>query len=231
MNWTNRNYNELIKYLKDNQDVKYQSFNKKLLKNDKIEVIGIRIPLLKKIAKYISKNDYQGFIKYNKHITYEECVLHGLVLGYLKLDENNIMELIKEFIPFIDNWATNDTTCSNLKIFQKISISRIDEFIYSENPWSIRFGLTLLLNYYIEEKNLDTIFKISDNIKNEDYYVEMANAWLLSICYIKYPEKTLRFLKKCHLNKFTLNKTISKICDSYRVDKESKERLKLLKVK
>ena len=58
----------------------------------------------------------------------------------------------------------------------------------------------------------------------------MANAWLISICFIKFPNETLKYLKKCKLNKFTKNKAISKIRDSYRVSKTDKEEVKKLRI-
>ena len=57
----------------------------------------------------------------------------------------------------------------------------------------------------------------------------MACAWALSICYIKFPTKTLAYLKKSKLDNLTFNKGIQKICESLRVDKESKNKLKALK--
>ena len=109
-----------------------------------------------------------------------------------------------------------------------MNINIINNYI-NKNPWSQRFGLVLLLDHYIKEENLDFIYKICKKIKTEDYYVKMAISWLLSICYIKYPSSTLNFLKKANLDKFTYNKTISKICDSKRIDKSVKEKLKLIR--
>ncbi len=230
MTYNKKQYPELIKDLYKNKDEKYKQFHSKLLKNNNIKLIGIRTPELKKLAKEISKNDYKGFIKQNTHKTYEECVLHGLVLGYIKIEEDELFKLIDEFIPYIDNWATNDLTVSNLKQFKKINIEKIDKYLNSNNPWEIRFGLTLILSYYIKEENLNKIFSICDSITNTHYYVQMANAWLVSTCFIKYPNETLKYLKKCKLDKFTKNKSISKICDSYRVSLNDKNEVKKLRI-
>ncbi len=230
MIYTKTSYKELIGNLYQKQDLKYKEFHSKLLKDRTINLIGVRTPELKKLAKKISKQDYKSFIKHNTHKTYEECVLHGLVLGYIKIDEEELLKLIDDFLPYIDNWATNDLTVSNLKAFKNIDIKVVNKYINSKNPWEIRFGLTLLLSHYINKENLDKIFKICDSIKCQYYYVEMANAWLISMCYIKYPEETFNYLKTCNLNKFTKNKSISKICDSYRVTKEQKEEIKKIRI-
>ena len=230
MKFNKQNYNKFIKGLYSNQDLKYQEFHKKLL-NSHIELIGIRTPSLRKTAKEIAQNDYQGYIKYCTHNTYEENTIHGLILGYLKIDTKELLKLIDEFLPYNNNWATNDITTSNLKVFKKLPIDYVYKYINSNNPWEIRFGLTLLLSHYINDENIDEILEIADNIKSKEYYVQMANAWLLSICYIKQKDKTLKYLKNNNLDTFTFNKAISKICDSYRVSKEDKEYLKTLKGK
>jgi len=227
---TKTKYQTILNILHDKKDEQYKKFHAKLLKNDKIKLIGVRTPELKKIAKEISKNDYNAFIKQNTHKTYEETLLHGLVLGYIKVSEKELLKLIDDFILHIDNWAVNDLTVSNLKAFKNINIKIIDKYIKSQNEWEIRFGLTLLLTYYITKENLDKIFKICNSITNDCYYVKMANSWLISICYIKYPKETYKYLKSNKLDKFTINKAISKICDSYRVSNKQKEEVKKLRI-
>lgn len=89
--------------------------------------------------------------------------------------------------------------------------------------------MVLLLNYYINDKYIDLILKIANNINSEEYYVKMANAWLISICYIKYPNKTKIFLNNTKIDKWTYNKSISKICDSKRISDKEKIVLKKLR--
>ncbi len=228
--WNKTNYQKFIKYLKSNSEIEYRKFNQKIIANKNIKIIGIRVPKLKEIAKEISKGNYIEFIKYNTHKYYEENTLHGLILGYIKIDETGLLKMLDQFIPFIDNWSTCDTVCANLKQFKKIDINKINKYLNSSNPWSVRVGLVLLLDHYIKKDNLNYIFNACNSIKLDDYYVKMALAWLISICYIKCPENTLKYLKNNNIDKFTLNKTISKICDSHRISKLNKEKLKKIKV-
>ena len=133
------------------------------------------------------------------------------------------------FIPLIDNWAICDIVCANAKIFKKNleeGLIYINKCINNHNPWSKRVGLVLLLDYYINDKYIDVVLKLANNIKSDEYYVKMANAWLISICYIKYPNKTETFLNNTKIDNWTYNKAISKICDSTRVEKEAKNKLK-----
>jgi len=214
-------------YLLSLQDREYQQFHQKLVKK---EIIGIRTPKLKEIAKTIAKDDYISFIKLNKHLYYEDTIIHGLVITYLKGDFNEIIKLFDEFIPFIDNWATCDIVVANFKLFNKnkeTGYKKILEYINSNKPFSIRVGLVLLLDYYIESKYLNKIFKICDQIDNKDYYVLMAIAWLISICYIKYPKETYNYLLNNNLDDWTYNKAISKIIESRRIS--NKDELRKLK--
>lgn len=223
------NYDEFIKYLYSLQDIKYKDFQKKLILSDNL--IGIRTPELKKIAKTISNSNYKDFIKLNKHNLYEEKLIHGLILGYLKLEFNDLKPLIDEFIPYIDNWAICDLTVSNLKIFSKNKgngFKEIKKYLKNKNSWINRFGYVLLLSYYITDEYIDEIFNLCENYKDE-YYVKMSIAWLISICYIKYKDKTIEYLKNNKLDNWTYNKAIQKIIESNRIDKDEKNMLRKLK--
>lgn len=229
--WNKRTYKEFLKYLESNSDSKYKEFHFNLL-NDDIELYGVRTPLLKKIAKDISRTNYKEWLKYNNHKTYEEIIIHGLVLSYLKTDFYGFLDEFDNFIPYISNWAICDIVCANLKIFKnnlEDGLPYICKKINSNNLWQQRVGLVLLLNFYINDKYIDLILKIANNINSEEYYVKMANAWLISICYIKYPNKTKMFLNNTRIDKWTYNKSISKICDSKRINKEEKIVLKKLR--
>ena len=151
INWNN-DYNKFITYLYSLQDKKYLEFHSNLVKDKNI--IGIRIPTLKKIAKAIANTDYELFFKLNNHNTYEETTLQGLVIGYLKAPFKDVLDYLSTFIPYNDNWATNDVVCANLKIFKKNQeegYKYILKLINSKNDWYIRFGLVLLLDYYIND--------------------------------------------------------------------------------
>lgn len=217
---------DLFKY----QDKEYKVFNDKLLKTNQYDTIGIRVPVLKEIAKNLSISNYKDYIS-NNHTYYEEVMIHGLILGYIKIPFNELLSLLDIFIPLIDNWAVNDTVCANLKAFklnQEEGYKYIKKLLKGDS-WSIRFGLVLLLDHYINENYIDEILKICSKVDNTDYYVMMANSWLISSCYIKFKDKTLKLLKSNKLDKIVLNKAISKICDSYRVTKKEKDYLKTIR--
>ena len=224
MNWNKDNYLLFLDYLKSISEEEYKKFSEKITFT-KYEMLGIRLPKLRGIAKDISNGDIASFLKVVKHSYYEEVMISLLVIASIK-DMNELMKYFYKYISLIDNWALCDTFCNSLKIVSKNKeyfLEVIDKLIKSDKTYDIRVGLILLLCYYVEEKYLDLIFNYLDSIKSDEYYVNMAEAWLLCEIFVKYEDKGLKYLEKNKLNKFTINKSISKIRDSYRVSKEMKE--------
>lgn len=230
--WNELNYKEFINYLISLQDIKYKKFNSNLLPGTN-NIIGIRYPILKKIAKEISYGEYNDFLKLNQHKYYEECLIHGFIISNLKLSIENIIDYINRYLPYINNWGTCDSFCSSLHIVKnnkETFFKYINELINNDNEWIKRFCFVTLLNYYIDDNYLPKIFNLCDKYNNDKYYVNMAVAWLISICYIKYKNITLKYLHNNSLDKFTYNKAIQKIIESKRISKDEKIKLKLLKI-
>lgn len=222
---------ELREKLFAKQDLKYKEFHNSLCPNvDKI--IGVRVPELRKIAKEIASQDYEQFLKYVQDEYYEELLLQGLVIGYAKISIQETFKYLKKFVPKINSWAVCDTTCSNLKITKKYIKEMwdfLEQYISSKNEYEIRFALVMYLNYYLTDEYIDLIFKKIDKITNKEYYVQMAIAWLISFAYIKQKEKAEKYLQKNNLDTFTQNKSIQKICESFRVTDKDKELIKQYK--
>ena len=112
----------------------------------------------------------------------------------------------------------------------KQSIFDIDykKLLKSKNNFSKRFGLIILLNYYLHDIYIDKTLELVSNLKTDDYYVSMAISWLIASSYIKYQEKTLIYLVNIK-NDFIYNKAISKIIDSRQISKKEKDFVKTLK--
>ena len=222
---------EIRKKLFEKQDLKYKKFHSSLCPNvDKI--IGVRVPELRKMAKEIASNDYKDFLDNAQDEYYEELLLQGLVIGYAKIQIEETFEYLKKFVPKINSWAVCDTKCSNLKItkkYMKEMWNFLKQYINSDKEYEIRFALVMYLNYFLADEYIDEILQKIDKIENKEYYVQMAIAWLVSFAYIKQREKTEVFLQKNNLDEFTQNKSIQKICESYRVSNEEKEKLRKYK--
>lgn len=214
-------------------DEDYQKFASKLIPTID-NVLGVRLPALRKIAKEIAKSDWRTYLETTESEYFEEVMLQGMVLGYVKADIEEILSYITAFVPKIDNWSVCDSFCIGLK-FTKVNQERVWEYLQpylsSEKEYEIRFGVVMLLNYYIDDAYIDKVLQSLDRIKHEGYYVKMAVAWAISICYVKLPELTMSYLNKNTLDDFTYNKALQKITESYRVDKETKEQIRSMKRK
>ena len=228
--WNETKYKEFMNYLISLQDKKYKEFHSSLVLNSKYEMIGIRVPIMRDIAKKIAKSNIEEFLKYVQNKYYEEVMIQGLVISHIK-DEKIFYKYFKKFINKIDNWAICDSFCNSIKIVRKYEEKYFKETIkmaLDKEEFVSRAGLVMILNHFISTNNLNSIFDTLNKIQSDKFYINMAEAWLLCEMYIKYPKETEAYLKKNSLNKFTQNKAISKIHDSYRVSKEEKELLKQL---
>ena len=228
--WTLNDYNKYIEYLKSLQDKNYLEFNKKLI-NSKYQFIGIRVPIMRKIAFKIAKGNIISFLEFNKGIYYEEVFIKGLVIAHIKDIKLN-QKYIDNYVTQIDNWGICDSFCNSLNIVQNNYsdyFNYFSNFLKSDNEFRVRVALVVFLNFYLTDFYIDKILMKVKEIKNEKYYVEMAISWLLAEAYVTYKKKVFDVLNSECLTKFVHNKTISKICDSYRVSKEEKEVLKKLK--
>ena len=229
--WNDKSYKSFVQYLMSQKDEKYKEFHRSLVLNSKYEMIGIRVPLMRKIANEISKTDIEEFLKYAQDKHYEEVTIQGLVISHIK-DEKAFNKYFTDFIKKIDNWAICDTFCSSIKIVKKYEEKYFKEAVklaLNKKEFLSRVGLVMILDHFINEKNLEEIFDTLNKIENDKFYINMAEAWLICEIYIKFPEETTLFLKNNNLNKFTQNKAISKIHDSYRVSKKEKDYLNTLR--
>ena len=225
--WNKESYNEFIKYLISIKDEKYKEFHSSLVLNSKYEMIGIRLPAMRKIAKEIAKTDINEFLENAQNRYYEEVMIQGLVISQIK-DEEVFNKYFEKHVNKIDNWALCDTFCNSIKIIKKYEDKYFNEAMkmcLSKEEFISRTGLVMILSNFVSEKNLETIFDTLNKIQSDKFYVNMAEAWLLCELYIKYPKQTIPFIKQNSFNKFTHNKAISKIHDSYRVSKEDKKYL------
>ena len=215
------------------QDKKYKEFHSSLCPGTD-NIIGVRIPVLRNYAKKLSKEEYfKEYISFNKTIYYEEVMLQGMLIGFIKnIDIKEVLELIKSFVPKIDNWAVCDIFCAGLKIVNKnkeIFWNFIQKYLRSKKEFELRFAIVMILDYFIDEQHINEVLNIFDNIKHEGYYVKMAVAWAISVAFVKFPKITINYLKQNNIDDWTYNKSLQKITESLRVTKKVKEKIKSMK--
>ncbi len=226
---------KIKKDLKKLADKKYKEFHSNLCpgENKTKNMIGIRVPVLRQYAKELSK-EYSIYKLLNEidNEYYEEIMLQGMLIGFLKEDFVDLQKRIESFLPKIDNWAICDTFCAGLKITKKYKKEMwdfIQKYLQSSKEFEIRFAVVMILDYYIEEEYLEKIFKTFNSITSKQYYVQMAVAWAISELLINFYDKTLVYLKEANLDKFTYNKTLQKAIESYRITEEQKLVLRKMK--
>lgn len=218
--------------IKNLADKEYKEFHSKLCPGTN-NILGVRIPILRKYAKDLAKEyEIRELLKEIDTEYYEEVMLSGMLIGLEKGNIEEILEDIKGFIPKIDNWAVCDIFCGGLKItknYKKEMWNFIQKYLESNKEFEVRFGVVMILSYYIEEEYIEKIFKIFDKITNTAYYVQMAVAWAISICLIKFYDRTVEYLKKATIDDFTYNKALQKATESYRITAEKKIELRNMK--
>lgn len=231
-NWTSKEQKELRCELQQMAEPKYKEFNEKIVKG-KLEILGIRIPVLRKIAKEIAKGNFKEFIKTCIPVYHEELLLLGIVVAISDMEYVDFKMEMNDFVKRIENWAVCDTFCSSIKkqIKQNKQEFWNDMTLYlrSKNDWIVRVALVSMLQYYLEEDYIKKVLKRCDSVKSDFYYVKIAQAWLIAEAYVKCKQQTKLYFKKSTLDKWTFNKAIQKICESNRVSEEEKEELKKLK--
>lgn len=203
-----------------NQDMKYRAFHKKLIptvSDDKF--VGVRVPILRKIAKQALKENAD-----NKCELYEEIMVFGFTLGLKKCSVEEHISDLKKFVPLIDNWAVCDCCCSSFKFCKEYQPEMYDfvKSYLSKGEYEQRFAVVMLMDYYIDDEHIDKVVDILKNIKGEYYYVNMAVAWALSVAFVKYQSKVMPIIESKVLTCDIQNMTIRKIKDSFRVDKSIK---------
>ena len=213
------------------QDIKYRDFQVKLFPTiNPDSIIGVRTPILRSYAKKLIKNNnYISFLENLPHKYFDENQLHAFIISEIK-DYDECILYLNEFLPFIDNWATCDQLSP--KIFKKNHerlLDQIKKWINSSETYTIRFGIGILMQYYLDEDFKIEYLKMISKVKSNEYYVNMMIAWYFATALAKQYEKTIPFIETNKLDTWTHNKTIQKANESYRITMEHKEYLKSLK--
>ena len=234
------NQAELIKNLLANQDLKYRDFHASLLPNiDKKSIIGVRVPTMRKIAKEFAAGatpaDMDKFLGKLPHKYFEENQVHLFVVERIK-DFDDCLHRIEQFLPYINNWAVCDGKSPKALLKNETQfLERIQAWIKSNHPYTVRFGVNMLMNFFLDErfnkKYLQLVANIDETLFNDDgradcptdrYYVQMVIAWYFATALAKQWDETVPYLKKHRLSPWIHAKTIQKARESYRITAEQK---------
>ena len=224
---------EIQKRLFELQDLTYRDFHSKLMPTvDKDRVIGVRTPQLRKLAKEINNSPLKAdFLSSLPHKYYEENNLHAFLIEQIE-DFDKCIFALDNFLLFVDNWATCDMMSPKIlgkhpdKLYLKIT-----EWIKSSHTYTVRFGIVMLMKFYMGERLDKKHLGLLLTIKTEEYYINMAIAWYLATALANNWDTVIPYIENNKFNKWIHNKAIQKSIESYRITKEQKSYLKTLKLK
>lgn len=216
--------------LRNQADETYRNFHASLVPG-LTDFLGVRVPVLRSLAGKLAKDDWRSFLKEASDSSYEELMLQGMVIGYAVMDQEERTKYLGGFLPKINNWAVCDCCCSTWKFMRKDPVYWFDFLLpfLDGGEYEIRSVVVCLMQHYPEKQYLQKQFAVYNRIHHDGYYVKMAVAWALSICYIRFPAETVAFLRENSLDDFTQNKTIQKCRESRRISREEKKMLNKLK--
>lgn len=221
---------ELRDWLFSEAETKVKDFASALIP-DCGKMLGVRLPKLRAKAKVLAKGEWQNFLQTSECEYLEEILLQGMVIGCLKLSCEEHLALVRSYIPKIKNWCTCDSFCAGLKFVQK-NRETVWEFLQpylaSRDEFELRFGVVMLLDYFIVAEWIDKVLETLFSLDSEDYYAQMGIAWAISVCMVKFFDKTVEYLKQGRLSPVIYKKSIQKGCESLRLTKEQKVFLRSL---
>ena len=224
---------DVQKRLFEMRDTGDRDFHARLIPTVKKEkIIGIRTPMIRKFAKEFGKTEEsEMFLKALPHQYYEENNLHGLLIEQIR-DYDKCLKELERFLPHIDNWATCDLLALHMmKKHRDIFIREIYRWMGSDKPYTIRFGISMLMRHSLDEEFKPEYAENVASIRSEEYYVNMMRAWYFATALAKQYEKILPFLEEQRMDIWTHNKTIQKSIESYRITKEQKDYLRTLRIR
>lgn len=228
---TVRNFDELRTQLAFYAEDNYREFIMRGIPSER-PFLGVRIPQIREIINSVSPDFYDQILA-EQPVVFEEVVARGMLI--CKLPYAEALKYFDSQINIIDDWCSCDTFCAEFS--KKIKKQRaefldkkIEQLLTDKREFAVRAGLVFLKCAYLDFDYLNLIFDRAEGLSTrEEYYIKMALSWLIAECFIKFPDETYAYLNGSNLPKWTFNKTISKICDSYRVDPEVKDMLRKMR--
>ena len=219
-------YEEALAALKEHQDEGYRAFHRKLLKDDSINVIGVRMPVLRALAKRW-KGEWEcvrAFPDEYYEVTFLKCPVAA------QLPYGRLVSVLDGVVGLLDNWATCDGFAPACIAKHRAEFAPyIEKYLSDGRVFVRRFALTTLLHFYVDEEGLPFVLDCLKKVRAEEYYVSMAAAWLAAEVIIKFRDAGVALLREHALDRTTHNRTIRKACESLRLSAGEKEQLRALR--
>lgn len=216
---------ELRKRLTEMAEKDYKEFSAGLIPGVK-NMLGIRLPLLRKLAKGLSGEDWKECLSWTEFIYFEEIMLQGMILGYVKAPLDEVLDAAARFIPSIDNWSVNDSFCTTFRHAKKFPEEVWDflmQYKESSREYEVRVTAVMLMSHYLLPQYIDRVLEVLGSLDVREYYASMAVAWAYATAWAKFPEKTKRYLTEHPIDGMTYRRTLQKGIESRRIPEEDKQ--------
>ncbi len=216
-------------WLEESADTAYKKFQENLLPGIG-NILGVRLPVLRTMAKKLVRQDWQEWFFRGEDTLFEETMLRGLVMAYANVSVRERFACIRAFVPAINNWAVCDSVCNTIKEAEKYPEEYwefLGPYFDSDEEYEARFGAVMLLSHFVREEYLEGALCRLQSVHQKGYYAKMAVAWAISVYFAAFPEAVLAYLKSApELDEFTYRKTLQKILESDRVDRDMKKTIR-----
>lgn len=234
---TEKDYVKFLARLKEMSDGQtFVDFQKRIVNTNKT-VLGVKAGNLRKFANEIYHEKHDGLFLFGKNDIFEEVIVKGLVIAKYK-DVDEAIEKLNELSECFDSWAETDMICSKFCFFKNNEEKLFEYFsklAKSKKEFVSRFGIVCLMKYFLDDECVERVFEVLDDVVCGKYYVDMAISWLICEVLVKKPQNAVenmqKIIKNCHFNYFIINKSIQKATESFRIDMETKNKLREMKRK
>lgn len=220
----------IMKKLRELSEADYAAFSARLIPNTATErVLGVRSPALRTLAAKLEREQREFFMSQLPHTYHEENMLHAYLIGRMR-DPEAIYAALETFLPCVDNWAVCDSLRpAVLKKEPQRLLGAIESWLCSEHSYTVRFGIEMLMCYYLDEL-FDVAYPcMVASVESEDYYVNMMIAWYFATALAKQWDAAIPYIEQRRLSPWVHNKSIQKAVESYRINQEQKAYLRSLR--
>ncbi len=216
---------ELRSCLEEMAEKEYKEFSASLIPGVD-NMLGIRLPKLRKLAKELVKEDWKEYLSWKDFLYFEETMIQGMVLGYVKAPVEEILEAVEQFIPRIHNWSVNDSFCTTFQSASRYP-KQVWEFLMryqdSHQEFEVRVVSVMLMAHFLLPEYIDQVLQVLGHLDTKEYYASMAVAWAYATAWAKFPKETKEYLQEYPIDSVTYRRTLQKCMESRRITEADKE--------
>lgn len=222
---------EIRDFLEAHADARYAAFSASLVPGAQ-RLLGVRLPVLRALARDIAKEDWRTYLDGAADDSFEETMLQGLVTGAARMPFAEQLERVAAYVRKIDNWSLCDSPATGFKFVRKHREEAwqfLQPYLHGDGEFAQRFAWVMLLAHFVTDEFIGRVLDACTAVPPSGFYAMMGKAWLVAVCFAKYPAPTRLLLAGGRLDDETQNQAIRKITDSFRVTEEDKRCVRTLK--